>query len=344
MKTALVISGGGSKGAFAIGVLKELYQTYPDLNFDIYVGTSTGSLVVSLASVNKLDTLEHLYTTVKNVQIYIKGNIIDKINDTSILDASPLKKQIEKNYTDDDYQQLLLSGKKVFLNTVCLQTTELNVFTNDADAIHSSDYKVVQTINANHFRRAMLASACQPVFMQPVKIGLGVPGAEHPEYQYVDGGLLEYVGIQMAIDAGATDIVAIMLSPKKIVETQPEFKDLMSILGQTIDIFTTDVGINDVRLTDQYNDALHYIEQVKQKMLASGMAKEDVDAYFTLSKNNAFQNKKPLNIIKIRPSKSLGGGPGGLEFDPEEMKGMMATGKIAFNDVAASGVFDHFWV
>ena len=50
MKRALVISGGGSKGAFAVGVLKQLFATYPNLDFDIYVGTSAGSLVVTLAA------------------------------------------------------------------------------------------------------------------------------------------------------------------------------------------------------------------------------------------------------------------------------------------------------
>ena len=47
MKKALVISGGGSKGAFAGGVaeylLKEKNNTY-----DIFLGTSTGSLMVSI--------------------------------------------------------------------------------------------------------------------------------------------------------------------------------------------------------------------------------------------------------------------------------------------------------
>ena len=49
MKKALVISGGGSKGAFAGGVaeylLKEKKNTY-----DIFLGTSTGSLMVSRLS------------------------------------------------------------------------------------------------------------------------------------------------------------------------------------------------------------------------------------------------------------------------------------------------------
>ncbi|MEO7768554.1 MAG: patatin-like phospholipase family protein, partial [Ferruginibacter sp.] len=50
MSRALVISGGGSKGAFAIGILKKLFKEYPNLEFDMFVGTSTGSLIVPLVA------------------------------------------------------------------------------------------------------------------------------------------------------------------------------------------------------------------------------------------------------------------------------------------------------
>ena len=45
-KRAMVISGGGSKGAFAVGVLDQFEQSEPDLSFDVFVGTSTGALIV----------------------------------------------------------------------------------------------------------------------------------------------------------------------------------------------------------------------------------------------------------------------------------------------------------
>ncbi len=52
MSRALVISGGGSKGAFAVGIVKRLLENYPNLKFDMYVGTSTGSLIVPLLAMN----------------------------------------------------------------------------------------------------------------------------------------------------------------------------------------------------------------------------------------------------------------------------------------------------
>ena len=336
MKRALVISGGGSKGAFAIGVLKELFATYPRLDFEIFVGTSAGSLVVSLAFLKKMDTLERIYTTISNRDLFIEGNIVDRLGETSLFDVTPAWKMIENNYPDSNYDLLLASGKKVFLTTVCLQTNELNVFTNDASSIHSSGYKVVQTINANHFRRAMLASSCEPVFMPPIQIGRNVPGAANPDYQYVDGGVIEYVGVQMAIDAGATEIFCILLSPDNAAKVKPQFSNLISILGETVDILTGEVGKNDLTITDQYAAALRYIAGVKAQMLAAGVTKAEIDQYFTLAQPNIFQNKEAIKIFKIRPQDFLGGGPGGLTFNPNEMKGMMAKGQSIFRDFASN--------
>lgn len=336
MKRALVISGGGSKGAFAIGVLKELFATYPRLDFDIYVGTSAGSLVVSLASLKMMGTLERIYTTISNQDLFIEGNIVDRLGETSLFDVTPAWNLIENNYPDSNYDLLLASGKKVFLTTVCLQTNELNIFTNDASSIHSSGYKVVQTINANHFRRAMLASSCEPVFMPPIQIGRNVPGAANPDYQYVDGGVMEYAGVQMAIDAGATEIFSILLSPEGAAKVKPQFSNLISILGETVDILTSEVGKNDLIITDQYGAALRYIAGVKAQMLADGITKAEIDRYFTLAEPNIFQNKEAIKIFKIRPQEYLGGGPGGLRFNPNEMKDMLAKGQSVFQDFAAN--------
>ncbi len=336
MKRALVISGGGSKGAFAVGVLKEMKKIFPKLGFDIYVGTSAGSLVTSLASLGMLDTLENFYTNIKNSDIFIEGNIVDKVNDTSIFDVAPLWKLIQKVYKDEYYDQLNSSGKKICFTTVCLQTEQLNVFTNDASIINTNDYVVQQTINVNHFRRALLASCCEPVFMQPIHVGKGVPGATNPDYQYVDGGVLEYAGIQMAINAGAEEIFVILLSADVHTAGTSQFGDLMSILGETIDILTSDVGKNDIVLTDQFNDALNYIAGVKKKMISDGISPVKVDDYFTLTEPNKFQNKKPVKIFKIRPDSPLGGGPGGLTFDPPEMRKMFSTGLSVFDAFATN--------
>ena len=50
---ALVISGGGSKGAFAGGVAQFLMQE-KGCEYDMFLGTSTGSLLVPHLAVGKI--------------------------------------------------------------------------------------------------------------------------------------------------------------------------------------------------------------------------------------------------------------------------------------------------
>ena len=56
MKTALVISGGASKGAFAGGVAQFLCEQNKEYRF--FVGSSTGSLLVPLLAIGKIERLK----------------------------------------------------------------------------------------------------------------------------------------------------------------------------------------------------------------------------------------------------------------------------------------------
>ena len=70
MKKALVISGGGSKGAFAGGVAQYLMKEERK-EYDLFLGTSTGSLMVSHLALGKLDALKKLYTNVDQKSILV---------------------------------------------------------------------------------------------------------------------------------------------------------------------------------------------------------------------------------------------------------------------------------
>ena len=69
MKKALVISGGGSKGAFAGGVAQYLMQN-KNKKYDLFIGTSTGSLMVSHLALGMLSELKELYTNVNQKTIF----------------------------------------------------------------------------------------------------------------------------------------------------------------------------------------------------------------------------------------------------------------------------------
>lgn len=339
MKNALVISGGGSKGAFSVGVVKDLMQTYR-LNFDIFVGTSTGALIAPLAALGEIKILEDLYTTVNNDKIIRKYNFGERVlnGDISIFTFGPLKDIIKRIYTDAYFERLMKSGKEVYLTTVCLQTEELVVFTTAKNPKPSKYYKARTLVNGDQFRAAVLASASQPVFTPPVKVDENVPGAQHKDYQYVDGGVREYAGIAMAVDAGASEIFTILHASKNLAPVGGEtFQQIFPILERTIAMFITDVGDNDLYVPFQYNEALKYINAVKKKMKDSGVSQADIDKYFTVAdEQNVFQNREPLKIHVIQPDKPLGGGPGGLDFNPIEMREMMTSGSLALQAYVAT--------
>ncbi len=335
MKNALVISGGGSKGAFSVGVVKDLMNIY-ELDFDILVGTSTGALIVPLVALGELEKLEQLYTSVTDEQILVKYNIGKRLNAHSIFTAGPLSDKIDALYTDDYFKRLQQSGKEVYLTTTCLQTEELVVFTTAQNPVESSYYKIRKIVSADQFRRAVLASSSQPVFMPPVKVNKTVPGEAFPEHQFVDGGVREYAGLGIATDAGAHEIFTVIHSAKNVKQDQVEQTSLFSILEKAIAIFITDVAANDLYGPLLYNRGLSYISKVKDKMKSLGVTGEDIEAYFNVDPvPDAYQNKEPLKIHLIQPEDDLGGGPGGLVFNPTEMKSMVLKGQLALQSYVA---------
>ncbi|MBE7172067.1 MAG: patatin-like phospholipase family protein [Williamsia sp.] len=330
MKRALVISGGGARGAFAVGVIRYLSSHFPSIVFDSIIGTSTGALIAPMAAIGDINTLVKLYTTTTTNNIILKGNIVNRLlSSNSLYDASPLAQLISQYYNDAYCQKLFQLQKEIYLVTTCLQTSDTVYFTN-RDAQLQTDFDVRKLLNPDELRRAMMASACQPVFMPPIEVKKG----SVPLRQYVDGGVRELAGLQLAIDAGAEEIFAILLTPANAPAEEKNFNNTLSILEQTVDIFTQDVGLNDVQLPLAYNRALGYIAAVKNKMLAAGIPPQTIDNYFTVP-DNPFSGKKPLKIWIIRPDTALGGGPGGLNFDPAEMKAMLAKGEQKAADFMA---------
>ncbi|HET8810532.1 MAG TPA: patatin-like phospholipase family protein, partial [Flavobacteriaceae bacterium] len=66
---ALVISGGGSKGAYAGGVAQHLIEVQ-QRKYDLLLGSSTGSLLIPHLSIGKVEKLHHIYTNVNQQSIF----------------------------------------------------------------------------------------------------------------------------------------------------------------------------------------------------------------------------------------------------------------------------------
>ncbi len=84
MKPALVLSGGGSRGAFIVGALEVLYES--DLDFDIIAGTSTGALIASLLPTKEIQVLRGIYSSVTTDDIIRQRNVVEILATDSIYD------------------------------------------------------------------------------------------------------------------------------------------------------------------------------------------------------------------------------------------------------------------
>lgn len=320
-----------------MGILHQFKTLFPTLRFDMIVGTSTGALISPLAATGEIDLLQKLYTSVRTDDVVTRHRIGDRLGEKSIFTVEPLYKLLKENVPDTRYDAIKASGRDVYLATVCLQTEELVVFTTAQNPTPSQQYRIKTVKDAEHLRLAVLASACQPVMMTPVKVDKDYSNGPDKNYQYVDGGVREYAGIQMAIDQGATEVFAILLSDGKGSKVETEFTDLFSILQRTLGTFMEDVQKHDVLIPRQYEKTLKYLHAVKQKMLADGVPQSKIDGYFKMEgASNPLEAPSPVKIFIITPDGPLGGGPGGLVFDPAEMQEMVNKGRGSANTFAAN--------
>lgn len=343
MKRALVISGGGSKGAYAAGVVNKLLKTEKKLKFNVFVGTSTGALMAPFLALNKIDVLNDIYKNTITSQVIKQKPSTSFLNQSSIYSTAPLKKLIDKHLSDQECESLLRSrSKEIYILTVCLQTRKLTIFTNKKLTHTKTDiYDIIKLKSAAHLKKAMLASANQPIFMPPIPVNNKILTTSIKNHQYIDGGLLEYAGIEMAMDTQSDEIFTIYLSSTQSKPDTKKYSKIFQMLGPTIGILTGNVGFNDLRIPKNHNKALAYIQDVKNKLSASGVSQAVIDSAFdSTHSNNKFDVRKPYVIHLIRPSEVLKAGTNGLEFVPKQMRVMFDIGEkdanVFLNGLAAN--------
>lgn len=235
MKRALVFSGGGAKGAWSGGVVEYLIKEQK-LKWDIVIGTSTGSLLSPLSSIGEIDRLKTAYTSVTNKSIFNvepfnkKGNIklfnalwrvLNK--KTSLGEGKNLKKLIKKIITEEDFNKIRKENKEVI--TVVSNMTKFQ-----------SEYKSTKTETWDSFCEWLLVSSSVPLLFEVVN---------NDGCEYLDGGVLEPVPIQKAIDLGATEIDVVILSAK-VTNEYPEMNNIFNVIMRTIDFMNKEITKDDI--------------------------------------------------------------------------------------------------
>lgn len=180
---ALVLSGGGSRGAYQAGAWQALHDTgwRPELVVGTSVGALNGALIAAHTPTKEiLDWWRNLRQ--KDV-LRNRKDVLAAGRWTSFYDARPLRELIRQNLDLDR----LRAGTPLKVHAVCLETGEEVVWDS-------------QELTQKHF---MATTALMPG-LAPVRIG---------DRHYADGGHWGALPLRHALEAGATDVHVLLHDP-----------------------------------------------------------------------------------------------------------------------------------
>jgi predicted patatin/cPLA2 family phospholipase len=186
-RSVLVLSGGGSYGAYCAGFLVGWSESGTRPQFDVVTGISTGALVGVLAFLGtEFDhELKQVTTSLQTKDIYFRRRILDSIFGESIANTDPLAKLIARSTTDDRLKRIAdehAKGRRLYIGTSDLETRQQVIW--DMGAIASQGTPESMEL----FRKIVLASASIPAFFPPIKIPVTVDGVQTTE-RHIDGGV-----------------------------------------------------------------------------------------------------------------------------------------------------------
>ena len=228
---ALVISGGGSKGAFAGGIAQYLIEK-EQRQYDLYVGTSTGSLLLPHLALGEIEKLHDLYGSVTQKDIFnLDPFIIRKGHgtfSTSIHHFNVIRSFLRGNPTFGESKNLRALLQKNFsvLDFNALKEKKTNIYVTVSNlSTKSVEYKSLRDCDYEDFLDWIWISANYIPFMSLVKKN---------GYQYADGGLGSVVPVKKAIELGAKSIDVIVLSPEHSIYNKLGVKNPFELM---IDMF-----------------------------------------------------------------------------------------------------------
>ncbi len=186
-KSILVVSGGGSYGAYPAGVLVGWTASGTRPEFDVVTGISTGALIGAFAFLGpEFDCdLQRCYTTLRNEDIYRRRRLIPALLSESLATTGPLAKLVEETATDERIRRFAVEqqkGRRFYVGTTDLDARRAIVW--DMGAIASRDTPESREL----FRKILLASSAIPGFFPPVRIPITVDGHRYVE-RHIDGGV-----------------------------------------------------------------------------------------------------------------------------------------------------------
>jgi hypothetical protein len=170
----LVLSGGGSNGAWGAGFLVGWGTTGTRPKFDVVTGVSTGALIATGAFIGDDKFLTDAFTTTDNDDVQTDRCWIAIPFSDSARSTAPLANMLERYFTDaviDKVATEAAVGRKLYVASTDLDTGKLVIW--DLTRV-ATDHQYAL------YRQLVLSSASAPVLYPPVRIGTDL---------FVDGGI-----------------------------------------------------------------------------------------------------------------------------------------------------------
>ncbi len=242
---ALVISGGGSKGAFAGGVAQYLIEEKKN-HYDLFLGTSTGSLLIPHLALNKSKKIKRIFTSVDQNSIFSNLPFLTKrvhgydqitINHFNVIrnfilgkktfgESHNLKNLIRESLTEDEFRDLKARTGDIVITVSNLSLNEV-------------EYKSIRDFDYDDFCDWIWISCNYAPFMSLVQKN----GCE-----YADGGLGSMVPIEEAIKRGATEIDAIVLQTEVTYFNRMPSKNVFSLITNLFSFMLDRIEHQNIRI------------------------------------------------------------------------------------------------
>lgn len=233
---AIVLSGGGAKGAFQVGVLQALIGR-KKVNFETAVGTSTGAIQAAAVAQNDIPSLVKFWTDLKGPDDIYKsrgGTLVNIITGSpSLYTTKPLQDLLKKAI---DEQKIRASGKKLRIRIV-------NITTGRA---------VTVAENADNLAQWVYASCAMP-FVFPPQDSTSPQGVEE---QWVDGGVRDVTPLDEAMLERPRAVLVVRASAPPKPDKPKKYKSLVDIGLRAVDIQHNEVSENDLKNVQLINNLL----------------------------------------------------------------------------------------
>lgn len=269
IRRALVMPGGGGRGAYQVGVAKALFES--GLKFDMAFGTSIGAINAAFLAQGELKRLEEIWGSLRPWDIFKLPNAqqLGRMvlgRKLGMLDTSPLEEILRR---EADLRRIKNSEMKVRLVTTDLCSLETRM-------VNLEDVSTT-----GELVDLLMATSAVPIAFPPRQLqGDGL---------WVDGGLVKNTPLRAAIDAGVDEIFMVLLHPES-VNVCPA--NMWQLIARCLDVVLDASARKELELAQLYN---RLIEEGAAE--ARGMRAVRLEV---------IQPNKPvdINLLEIDPERS----------------------------------------